>query len=52
MLNLQYSSLVNEEMNAGTYEYRFDAAKLSSGVYFYKLITDGFSDTKKMILVK
>jgi hypothetical protein len=48
----EVAELVNEEMNAGTYEYQFDAGKLSSGVYFYKLITDNFTDTKKMMLVK
>jgi hypothetical protein len=48
----EVASLLNEEMNAGTYEYQFDAGKLSSGVYFYKLITDNFTDTKKMMLVK
>ncbi len=46
------TELVNEELNGGTYEYQFNASKLSSGVYFYKLITDNFTDTKKMILVK
>jgi hypothetical protein len=44
--------LVNEEINAGTYEYTFDAGKLPSGVYFYRLITEGFTKTKKMILIK
>jgi len=36
----------------GTYEYKFDAEELSSGVYFYRLITENYTDTKKMILVK
>ncbi len=48
----EVANLVNEEMNAGTYEYKFDAGKLTSGIYFYKLVTDNFTDTKKMILVK
>jgi len=48
----EVAELVNEEMNAGTYEYQFDAGSLSSGVYFYKLITENFTDTKKMMLVK
>ncbi len=48
----EVAQLVNEKLGAGTYEYRFNAGKLTSGVYFYRLKTDGFSETKKMILVK
>lgn len=48
----QVAELVNENLNAGTYEYKFDAGKLTSGVYFYRLTTDNFTETKKMILVK
>ena len=44
--------LVNGELNSGTYEYSFHGGNLSSGVYFYKLETDGFIETKKMLLVK
>lgn len=39
-------------LQAGEYNVEVEAAKWSSGVYFYKLTTDGFTDTKKMILVK
>ncbi|MFA5404691.1 MAG: T9SS type A sorting domain-containing protein [Ignavibacteria bacterium] len=44
--------LLNNNFNAGKYEVTFDGAKLSSGVYFYKLTSGDFSDVKKMILVK
>jgi hypothetical protein len=44
--------LIDEEMNAGIYNVDFNAMSLPSGVYFYRLETDSFSDTKKMILVK
>jgi hypothetical protein len=44
--------LVNEKLSPGTYEYKFNAAKLTSGVYFYKLQTEDFVETKRMILVK
>jgi uncharacterized delta-60 repeat protein len=45
-------TLVSEHMSAGTYEVDFNAVKLPTGVYFYKLVTNDFSETKKMILVK
>jgi len=44
--------LVNEIVSAGKYSKEFNSAGLSSGVYFYKLSTEGFTATKKMILVK
>ena len=44
--------LVNGSVPAGSYRADFDASRLSSGVYFYKLTGEGFSDTKKMMLVK
>lgn len=45
-------TLMDEVLNSGYYEYVFDASKLSSGVYFYKLESENFSDTKKMILIR
>lgn len=52
ILGNEVETLVNEKLAAGTYQVTFDATKLSSGIYFYKLITNDFSETKKMILVK
>ncbi len=46
------STLVNQNLSAGTYNVDFDASRLSSGVYFYRLISGNFSDVKKMILLK
>ncbi len=48
----EISSLVNDNLSAGTYNYAFDGAKLSSGIYFYSLKANGFSETKKMMLIK
>lgn len=48
----EIKSLVNEILNAGTYEVDFNGEELSSGIYFYTLKTDDFSDTKKMMLIK
>ena len=46
------AELVNSRLNAGTYKVDFDASKLSSGVYFYKIEAEGFTAIKKMMLVK
>lgn len=46
------STLVNDFKPAGYYETDFNASKLSSGVYFYRLTTDQFVDMKKMVVVK
>lgn len=46
------STLVNEHKAAGNYSVDFNAARLSSGVYFYKIKSGEFSDTKKMVLIK
>lgn len=52
ILGKQIASLVNEEKPAGNYEINFNAVGLSSGVYFYKLQTGSFTETKKMILLR
>ncbi len=44
--------LINEELNAGKYEFKYDASKLSSGLYFYKITAGLYSATKKMLLLK
>ncbi|HRE40326.1 MAG TPA: T9SS type A sorting domain-containing protein [Ignavibacteria bacterium] len=46
------SELVNQNISAGTYEVEFDGSNLSSGIYFYSLISDNFTETKKMMLIK
>jgi hypothetical protein len=46
------AQLVNRTMDAGTYSVTFNAAALPSGTYFYKLVTPGFTSTKKMVLMK
>jgi len=48
----QVAELVNGFLKAGYYETSFDATSLPSGTYFYKLQTNDFVSTKKMILVK
>ncbi len=45
-------NIINENLTSGSYEVNFDATTLTSGVYFYRLVTDEFIETKKMILTK
>ncbi len=52
VLGKEVATLVNEVKKAGTYSIRFDASKLSSGVYLYRLEAGSFISTKKMILMK
>lgn len=51
-LGKEVKTLINERQTAGTHSAAFNGANLPSGIYFYKLVTDNFSDVKKMILVK
>jgi hypothetical protein len=48
----EISTLVNERQSGGTYKTNWDATAYPSGVYFYKLISDGFAATGKMVLIK
>ena len=44
--------LLNQVLRSGTYEINWNASAYPSGVYFYKLSADGYTDTKKMVLIK
>lgn len=46
------ANLVSESKTAGTYTINFDASNLTSGIYFYKISSGNFTETKKMILLK
>jgi hypothetical protein len=48
----EVAQLVNQNLQAGKYEYSFNAASLASGIYYFKLVSGEFSQIKKMILVK
>jgi len=52
ILGKEVATVVKENLNPGTYRYSFNASELSSGLYFYTLSTQGFTETKRMILVK
>ncbi|HCA43325.1 MAG TPA: hypothetical protein DEP28_08745, partial [Bacteroidetes bacterium] len=51
-LGRKIETLMNKETGAGNYDINWNANDLSGGVYFYKLTTSQFSDTKRMILIK
>lgn len=52
LIGQEVAVLVNEEKVAGNYQVSFDASKLPSGVYLYKISTSSFTATKKMMLLK
>jgi hypothetical protein len=52
LLRREVETLLNEEKTAGNYEIEFNADYLTSGLYFYKIFIDGFSETKEMMLIR
>lgn len=52
VMGKEVSELVNEKQTTGSYEVTFDGTNLPSGVYYYRLETEGFSEVKKMSLIK
>jgi len=52
ILGKEVSTLVNEKQQIGKYKLNLNVTGLSSGTYFYSLVVDGLTDTKKMILLK
>jgi hypothetical protein len=52
ILGREVASLVNEKQVGGSYQVNFDASKLASGVYIYRLDAGTFVQSKKMILIK
>ena len=51
-LGEKVSTLVSETISAGTYKYEWNAKDLSSGIYFYRLSTENYVQTKKLLLIK
>jgi photosystem II stability/assembly factor-like uncharacterized protein len=52
ILGRKVETLVNEVLKQGTYELDFDGNSYTSGIYYYKLISGDYSETKKMVLIK
>ncbi|MGB2868232.1 MAG: T9SS type A sorting domain-containing protein [Bacteroidota bacterium] len=52
ILGREVASLVNEQKAAGNYTVTWEASKVASGVYFYRLESGKFSETKKLVFIK
>jgi len=52
ILGREVAVLINQEMRPGSYLIEWNAANFASGVYFYRLETDNFVETRKMVLIK
>jgi len=52
VLGREVRTLVNEVKSAGQFSVDFNASEFASGVYFYRLESNGFSDIKRMMLIK
>lgn len=46
------TTLVNEQLSPGSYETTWNASKIASGIYFYRLHTSEYTETKRMALIK
>lgn len=52
ILGREVTTLINEFQKPGIYNVSFDGSNLSSGIYYYRLVTGSYSETKKMLLLK
>ncbi len=51
-LGRELTELVNEEKSSGSYKVEFDGSRLSSGVYYYRIVSGSYTEIKKMVLMK
>jgi len=51
-LGREIKTLINESLPAGSYEVTFDGSMFPSGIYFYRLVSGDFKETKRMLMVK
>lgn len=52
VIGKEVATLVDELKEAGSYDLQFNASKLSSGVYFYRIQAGNFVEMKKLVLMK
>jgi hypothetical protein len=51
-IGAEIQTLVNQELSPAVYEASWDASKYASGIYFYRLTTEHYYETRKMVLIK
>jgi hypothetical protein len=52
LLGQEVQTLVDQFHSVGNYKVTFDASSITSGIYFYSIRSDNFSQVKKMMLIK
>lgn len=52
LLGREVETLINSKQQPGTYETEWDGSNFASGIYFYKLVSENYTSTKKMVLIK
>lgn len=52
ILGREVTTLINDNLNAGSYSVEFNATEIPSGIYFYTMITDNFKQSRKMMILK
>lgn len=52
VLGQEVATLVNQAMTPGSHTVTFDASKIASGIYMYKITAGSFVSTRKMVLLK
>ncbi|KXK55222.1 MAG: Cytochrome c554, partial [Chlorobi bacterium OLB5] len=52
LLGREVETIVNHDMSPGRYKLDFNAVNYASGMYLYKIVTNEFSDVKKMLILK
>ena len=52
LLGKEVAVLLNDILQPGSYKTDFNGDRFSSGIYYYKIVTDDFTDVKKMLLIK
>ncbi len=52
MLGKEVANLISQQLNPGSYQYTLNASNFPSGIYYYKIKTDSYTEIKKMILLK
>jgi hypothetical protein len=52
ILGQRVETVVDEVLQAGLHSYTWDGGQMASGIYLYRLTTDNFTSTRKMVLMK